>query len=331
MQTSFLRLNLAADPALRAEREAELDGLAKTFYEDLDISATRSQSARAQSAAEAVKDAMDGWQSGRNGIDRRLPLSEMLEKLDSYAESVTHQIDLLISLTAGDGFRYRQQALRSIRIEAWLDFGLTLAALLLSGGVTWVLTKRISGPVSAASAIAARIAQGDLDVIIPKGRRDELGDLLRSMAIMRDSIRTMMQAEVSERRSAQARLMDAIENSQKGVLLADSAGRIVIANSPLRVFFDDLDEQLKPGASLSKLVVALTRTKLLGKSRRVILTLPWSSAYRDSRDGRGRSAEWTVAEGYLVPDARRGAGCLFQRYYAVEAARGTAEADQSVV
>jgi diguanylate cyclase (GGDEF)-like protein len=278
MQTGFLRLYLATDPARQKEREIDLDTLAKTFYEDLDISATRSQSARARRAAQTVKNAVDGWQKSRNDIDQHLPLAERLANLDIYSEIVDHQIDLLINLTAGDGFLYRQQALRSIRTETELDFGFTFAALLLSAGVTWLLTKRISGPVSAASTIAARIASGDLEVAIPEGRSDELGDLLRSMAIMRDSIRAMMQAEVSQRRSAQARLMDAIESSQEGVLLVDATGRVVIANSPLVGFFGDLDEQLEPGASLARLIRALARSKLDDESRQVIDALPWASA-----------------------------------------------------
>jgi diguanylate cyclase (GGDEF)-like protein len=278
MQTGFLRLRLATSPTGQKEREAALDTLAKTFYEDLDISATRSQSDRAKRAALTVKNAVDGWQRSRNDIDQRLPLSETLAKLDVYSNIVDHEIDLLINLTAGDGFLHRQQALRSIQTETQLDIGFTFAALMLSAAITLVLTKRISGPVSAASAIAARIANGDLEVAIPKGRHDELGDLLRSMSIMRDSIKAMMQAEVSQRRSAQARLMDAIESSREGVLLVDTTGRVVIANSPLAGFFDDLEDQLAPGASLFKLIRALARSKLIEESRRAIDALPWSSA-----------------------------------------------------
>jgi diguanylate cyclase (GGDEF)-like protein len=277
MQTSFLRLSLTASLPRRKELEAELDVLAKTFYEDLGISADRSQSTRAKRAAQAVKNAVDGWQRSRDQIDQQLALSEMLAKLDGYSDSVKHEIDLLINLTAGDAFLHRQQALRSIQTETKLDIGLTLAALLLSTAVTWVLTKRISGPVSAASAIAARIASGDLDAAIPAGRRDELGDLLRSMSIMRDSIHAMMQAEVSQRRSAQARLIDAIENSQEGVLLVDAAGHIVITNSPLGAFFGDMNEQLAPGASVSNLIQALARTKLVEESRLAVGALPWAA------------------------------------------------------
>ena len=175
MQAGFLRLRLATNPAQQKQREDELNVLAGTFYEDLEISASRSQSARARRAAETVKNAVDGWQRSRNDVDQHLPLSEMLAKLDAYSEIVNHQIDLLINLTAGDGFLYRQQALRSIQTETELDFVLTCGALLLCAAVTWFLTKRISGPVSAASAIAARIASGDLDVAIPEGRRGRTG------------------------------------------------------------------------------------------------------------------------------------------------------------
>ena len=279
MQTGFLRLRLATTPAQRKEREGELNVLAKTFYEDLDISASRSQSVRARHAAQTVKNAVDGWQRSRIDIDRQLPLSEVPTELDAYSRIVDHQIDLLINLTAGDGFLYRQQALQSIRVESELDIGITLAALLLSAAVTWLVAKRISGPVLAASAIAARIAGGDLDVAIPEGRRDELGALLRSMSIMRDSIRTMMQTEVSQRRSAQARLMDAIENSREGVLLVDTAGRIVVANSPLAGVFGDLNEQLAPGASLAKLIRSVSRTKLIEESRHALDALPWSTVH----------------------------------------------------
>lgn len=279
MQTGFLRLRLATNLSQQKEREAELDVMAKTFYEDLDISATRSQSVRARRAAETVKNAVDGWQRSRGDIDAQLPLPEVLAELDGYSKIVDHQIDLLINLTAGDGFLYRQQALRSISTESELDIGFTFGALLLSALVTWLVAKRISGPVSSASAIAALIARGDLDVAIPEGRHDELGDLLRSMAIMRDSIRTMMQTEVSQRRSAQARLVDAIENSREGVLLVDTAGRIVVSNSPLAGFFGDLNELLAPGASLAKLIRAVAQTKVIEESRQELDALPWSAAH----------------------------------------------------
>jgi diguanylate cyclase (GGDEF)-like protein len=290
MQSGFLRLRLAMGSARQKEREAELGLLARTFYADLDISETRSQSVQARRAAETVRNAADQWQRNGNDLDPQLPLQEVLAGLDADAGAVFRQIDQLVSLTASDGVLYRQQALQSVQGETERDFGLMVAALLLSAAVTWMMARRISGPVSAASTIAARIASGDLDVVVPVGRRDELGDLLRSMATMRDSVRAMMQEEVAQRRSAQARLMDAIESSQEGVLLVDPSGRIVVANAHLAGFFGDLHEHFAPGASLSKLVNVLARTKLVDESRQTIDALPWSS---------GGEAPGTVEVGLL--------------------------------
>src|ERR1700691_1736669 len=82
-------------------------------------------------------------------------------------------------------------------------------ALLSSALVAWALARRIVGPVAVASNAAERIAAGELDVAIPNGSADELGALLAAMGVMRDNIKTIMDREVGQRRSAQARLADA--------------------------------------------------------------------------------------------------------------------------
>jgi hypothetical protein len=49
-------------------------------------------------------------------------------------------------------------------------------------------------------------------------RTDETGTLLRSMTVMQDSIRTMVEREKSQRRSAQTRLAEALESSREGII-----------------------------------------------------------------------------------------------------------------
>jgi len=262
MQAGFLRRRIVTDPALRAAAAAQCGELAETFFEDLDVSAQRSQSARARAAAERVRVAANGWLQGQKAIDEAVPMPEVLSRLDAFSATVEHQLDLLINLTAGDGFLHRQQARRSIAIQTRLAIGFTLSALLFSALVTWFLNRRISGPIAAASAIAVRIADGDLNVAVPTGRRDELGSLLLSMASMRDSIGRMMAAEVSQRRSAQARLMDAIHSTQEGVLLVDGVGRIVVTNDPIQAFFGPVDERMPPSFSIADLLRNLARSHL---------------------------------------------------------------------
>jgi diguanylate cyclase (GGDEF)-like protein len=267
MQAGFLRRRMITDPVLRAAAVAHCGELADAFFEDLGISAERSQSARARAAAERVRIAARGWLDSQEAIGEPMPAPEVLARLDSFSATVDHQLDLLINLTAGDGFLYRQQALRSIAIQTRVAIGFTLSALLFSGLITWFLNRRISGPIAAASAIAVRIAYGDLNVAIPTGRRDELGSLLRSMASMRDSIGRMMAAEVSQRRSAQARLMDAIHSTQEGVVLLDGVGRVVVTNDPIQAFFGPVDERMPPSFSIADLLRNLARSRLSEEAR----------------------------------------------------------------
>ncbi len=98
----------------------------------------------------------------------------------------------------------------------------TAGALFLSGLVALLLSRRITKPVAAASSAAKRIASGQLDAEIPAGGDDELGALLAAMRTMRDNIRSMMEREVAQRRTAQVRLADALESSREGIVVVDS-------------------------------------------------------------------------------------------------------------
>ena len=132
-----------------------------------------------------------------------------------------------------------------------------MLALVLSGLVAWALARRIIRPVAAASSVAECIATGRLDVVIPHGGPDELGDLLSSMRLMRDNIKEMMDREVALRRSAQTRLADALENSDEGVVVVDAQDRIALANAQAAGFMSLSPEQLEPGTPIAELKTAL--------------------------------------------------------------------------
>jgi diguanylate cyclase (GGDEF)-like protein len=275
MQMNLLRLRLASDPQHARDLRDRARDLADTFYEDLGISAARSQSKRAHVSAESVRRAVQAWQAAADAAAPNLTVSELQFRLDKPAAEVEREIDILVNLTAGDGFLYREQALKSITQETAVDICATLAGLILTAAVTWFLNRRISGPLSAASAIAVRIAGGDLGVAIPDARCDELGSLLRSMGTMRDSIRAMMQAEVSERRSAQARLMDAIETTHEGVVLVDAAGSIVVTNAQIERFFGPPEPGPAACFTISDLLRQLARSKLSEDSLQTVVALTW--------------------------------------------------------
>ncbi len=257
MRAAFARLWIAADPHMRAELHDEIDKLNKSLSEDITIAAQRSQSVRATRAAENVRQAVDTW---RTICERLLDGAQRdvnWDTLDRYAGRVDDQIDLLVNYTAGDAFLYRQSARANVARDVELNIAGTALALLLLALVAWALARRIIGPVAVASSVAERIAAGKLDVAVPKGGADELGALLAAMGTMRDNIKAMMDREVEQRRSAQARLADALENSQEGVVVVDANDDIVLANARAADFLGFSPHLLKPGTSLAQLEPAL--------------------------------------------------------------------------
>jgi diguanylate cyclase (GGDEF)-like protein len=253
MRAAFSRLWIASDPAMRDRLEDEIGKLTKTLFDDLQIAVRRSQSVRAKQASANVGSAVEAWANMRERLLDRTKLDTDWETLDHYAAKVDEQIDLLINYTAGDGFVYRQTARATVARDLDLNIAGTALALVLSGLVAWALARRIVRPVAVASSVAERIANGKLDVVIPKGGADELGALLASMGLMRDNIKTMMEREVAQRRTAQSRLADALESSQEGVVVVDADNCIALANAQAADFLGVSSNLLKPGTPLAEL------------------------------------------------------------------------------
>jgi diguanylate cyclase (GGDEF)-like protein/PAS domain S-box-containing protein len=268
MRAAFARRWIATDSDMRTQLDDQLDKLSTSLAQDLEIAAQRSQSVRATRAAQSVARAVDAWKEICSRLLDGTKLDVNWATLDQYSAKVDDQIDLLVNYTAGDGFLYRQSARAAVARDEQLNGAGIVMALLLSALVAWALARRIVGPVAVASNVAERIAAGQLDVQVPVGSADELGDLLAAMGVMRDNIKTMMDREVEQRRSAQARLADALECSQEGVVVVDANDVIVLANAQAADFLGVPSRLLKPGRPLSQLHPALQTT---GDAGRVLM------------------------------------------------------------
>jgi diguanylate cyclase (GGDEF)-like protein len=257
MRAAFARQWIATDAATRAGLDKDIATLNKTLSDDLKIAVQRSQSSRAQRAAANVRQAVDQWKNAREHLLDSTKLDVNWEILDHFAAKVDEQIDLLINYTAGDGFIYRQHARAAVTRDIQLNIAGTVLALVLSALVAWALARRIVGPLAVASNVAERIAAGKLDVVVPNGSSDEVGALLVSMRMMRNNIKAMMDREVAQRRSAQARLADALQSSQEGVIVVDSNNWIVLANAKTADLIGVPADLLKPGVLLDELETVL--------------------------------------------------------------------------
>jgi diguanylate cyclase (GGDEF)-like protein/PAS domain S-box-containing protein len=265
MRAAFARRWIAIDPGMRAALDHDIEKLNKSLSQDIAIAAERSQSFRAREAAQNVEKAVEEWNSACERLLGSVKTDVNWAALDRHAAKVDDQIDLLVNYTAGDGFLYRQSARAAVARDVQLNIASIVLALLLSALVAGALARRIVGRVAVASRIAEQIAAGKLDIVVPKGGADELGGLLAAMGAMRDNIKSMMEREVAQRRSAQARLADALESSQEGVVVVDANDSIALANAQAVDLLGISSNMLKPGTPLAQLQPALEHAVASGQ------------------------------------------------------------------
>ena len=244
-QTDFTEMQLAelrfehAAPADRAAITAKITELADTFSADLDVAAQRSLEADEQRVIAKIKPLFERWRAARARGD--------IKELENLDQQIDDEFDLLIEFNTDHSYIGRRQTVTNISHFKYASIAITIFALLLSAGLTWLLRSRIVRPLRAAATVADRIANGQLETPIPRGGHDETGTLLNSMTVMQDNIREAMTREKELRRSAENRLVDALETSREGVMLVAPDGKIVMSNSTLRGFFPAIAYQLMPG------------------------------------------------------------------------------------
>ena len=251
-------LRRANSPAAdHAAIDKTIEELSEVFIEDLAVAEQRALAANERVVIADIKRLFGEWNAHRlAGGD---PFTD--EELLRLGNKLVECFDVLTELIAGHTFVERRKAIWAINDYQYYSAGALAFALLLSAVITFWLARRILRPLSSAAVVADRIASGELNTPIPGGSRDETGALLRSMAFMQQSIRVMMEREMAQRRSAQNRLIDALESSQEGMALVDAEGKIVVANSQIARFFPTVAPYLVEGADFTG-VLTLIRARL---------------------------------------------------------------------
>ena len=232
-----------ADRAMRTEIDARIAQLARVLREDLAVARARSLSDEERVEIDNIEQLVGRWDELRRVA---APAGDDADP-DKLAATIVERFDLLAEATTGHSFVARRKVVSAITFFKYSSFGALGLALLLSAAITMLLMRRIIRPLRDAAAVADRIAEGELGAPIPPGGRDETGVLLRSLMVMQDNIRVMVEREKAQRRSAQNRLVDALESSREAIVLVDAAGRIVIANSQLARFFPAIAPRLEIG------------------------------------------------------------------------------------
>jgi len=247
MDKELIRRAAAATDQERAAIDKKIEHLSKLFNDDLAVAAARSVYDDEKAVIGQIQDLVAQW----NDLRRR-PGAASVKDMGTLAAKVMERFDVLAELATGHSFVQRRKVVADVAFFEYTSAAALILALLLSGCLTLLLVRRIVRPLRNAAAIADRIAAGELQAPIPNAVRDETGLLLQSMAIMQQNIRDMVEREQAQRRSAQNRLVGALENSREAIVLVDVDDRIVITNSRLADFFPTVAPQLASGMSFTE-------------------------------------------------------------------------------
>jgi signal transduction histidine kinase len=277
--------------------DAAIDARFDELQEDLDIARRRSVSADGRAAATRLKALTADWRK-IYAIEAARPGADW-PRIDRMAMEIEREFSVLVNISAGDAFGWRQAAIATVETNQRLQLAGVFAALVLTLVITLLLARQILRPIKAASGAARRIAGGELETPIPKAGRDETGALLDAMTVMQDNLRAMMAREIAEKRSAQRRLVDAIESARSGIVLVGADGVVLLANSQAATMFPAAAAQLQPGRRYEDFLTAAREGDLAppGPEGRVGDTLRASDGEVKLADGR-----WIRANRSMVGD-----------------------------
>lgn len=220
----------------------DADDPEESFFEDLDVAEARASSPGAAEEVRRVRKLAQAWIALR-----KTPTDQNSEAFFRLSNELRSAFDRLIEKMAADGFANRQ---RTTKVAGWANRSsiiLTVLAVFVSMLLAFLLSRRIVRPLSSAASVADRIAAGEFDAPIPVGGTDEAGALLGSMTVMQQRIGEMMTMAQTQRRSAEGRLVEALESSTEAMMLLDRDGVILVCNSRVEDLLGNSGTSVKDG------------------------------------------------------------------------------------
>ena len=201
------------------------------------------------SGLKPVREALLG---GRFEEANRLVLAEINPRFKAAAEGVRklqeHQLQQADAQSQQEGVTFRETVTMTI-------IGVLIAAA-FALVLTWLLVRRIGGPLKSAIAAFQQIAQGNFKAHVDIGRRDELGQVLDGL----ESMQTRLGFDVAEARlvaDEMAQIKVGLDTVETNVRIADTTGRVIYANPALLKTIRGIEDQIRlhaPGFSADNFV-----------------------------------------------------------------------------
>jgi methyl-accepting chemotaxis protein len=182
------------------ETVARFEKLLGSIFEDLKVVRERVQSPHAKAAREQAEGRIRAWSD--QGLKILKPVSGGLTEIPTQfaltqkGDEAVAALDDLVETVAAFGFDYRTEAEATVAEARTTMLGIAIGTALIGLVLAVAFAYSMGKPISAAMRIAERVAAGNFTDQIDMRRRDELGRLLKSLAVMQTSLKERADEEL---------------------------------------------------------------------------------------------------------------------------------------
>ena len=161
-------------------------------------------------------------------------------------------LDSLVGTVAAYGFLYRAQAEAAVATAGTIMLALATGTALIGFLLAVIFAYSMGKPISEAMQIIERAAAGNFTNPIASQRRDEIGHLLRSLAVMQSRLK----ARTDEDYAMMEKLDDALNNMTQGLCMFGPDDRLVLWNERYLKMYGIAHDRLYVGCSLEEMLEA---------------------------------------------------------------------------
>src|SRR5947209_4904110 len=171
-----------------------------SVLEDLKVVQDRVQSPNAKAALAEAESRIRTWSDDGLKILKPAPAGQTeiptTFALAQKGEEAIAALDDLVEIVAAFGFDYRTEAEASVAAARTTMLGIAVGTAMIGLLLAIAFAYSMSKPISVAMRIAERVAAGNFTDQIDMRRRDELGRLLKSLAVMQASLKARADEEL---------------------------------------------------------------------------------------------------------------------------------------
>ena len=166
------------------------------------------------------------------------------EPVQSAFDGSTQALSRLIAWNRGRAQEVSGRISTTIEQTNTLILAAVAIFLLFGAPLAWYMSRDVSVAMRGAQVVLERIARGELDTPVESTRRDEVGELLASVGVMQEQLRSHIHGE-REAAAVNARITTALGKASARLVVTNPAHEIIYVNEAGARLFQERQSEIR--------------------------------------------------------------------------------------